>query len=547
MTVSKKALQEELDALRAKYEESEELLHAIRTGGVDGLLVQSPEGPRVYTLKSAEHPYRMMVEQMHEGAATLDPTGVLLYANRRLAELIDAPLERLVGFPFLPHVDLPFRERFEELLGEERAQYEARILDGRGRAIPVNLSLSTLKADADRYVCLVVTDLTALKQNEDLRIAHAEAERVSRAKDEFMAMVSHELRTPMTSILGWASLVKITADDVRLTETGLDAILQSAKVQARLIDDLLDMSRLESGKLSVIFATLDFSELVRNAVETLRVTSKDKQVRIESHLPPERVLVRGDSNRLHQVVWNLLSNAFKFSRAGGQVDVHLVARDGAAELRVLDDGVGIDPSYLPRVFERFSQADTTTTRSFGGLGLGLSIVRHLVSVHKGTVEAYSEGENRGATFTVRIPLATGRQSDDVEAQPTLADLTGVTVLIVEDDLESRDFLAATVSRAGGRPLTAGNVGAAMQLLSIEQPDVVVSDIAMPGEDGLSFVRRLRTHDQERHTHTPVIAVSALGAPEAREKVLRAGFDVVLEKPVQALAFSRAVANALPGR
>ncbi|HMN96229.1 MAG TPA: ATP-binding protein [Phycisphaerales bacterium] len=368
---------------------------------------------------------------------------------------------------------------------------------------------------------------------ESERAARTEAERASRLKDEFVATVSHELRTPLNAVLGWVHILRRDTSHATL-ERGLEVIERNARTQAKLVEDLLDTSRALSGKLRLEIQRVDLAAVVESAVETIRPAATAKGVGLDVTTPLDRSPVAADPNRVQQVAWNLLSNAIKFTQRGGRVTVQLERSALHYRLVVADDGAGIPAEFLPHVFDRFRQSDASTTRPHGGLGLGLAIARHLVELHGGTIEAASEGAGRGATFTVTLPITTivpEAGSRRGEGDPQLR-LDGLDVLVVDDDSDARELIARLIEERGGRPRTAASVAEALGRCDERAPDMVVSDIGMPEEDGLELMRRIRQRDAALGRRTPAIAVSALARPEDRVLALDAGFDAHLAKPVE---------------
>ena len=378
---------------------------------------------------------------------------------------------------------------------------------------------------------------------ESERAARGAAELASRMKDEFLATLSHELRTPLSAILGWVHLLRgphVAPEELR---RGLDTIDRNARMQTQLIEDLLDMSRITSGKVRLDVQPVQPATFIEAALETVRPAAEAKGVRLTKVLDASAGPVYGDPARLQQVVWNLLNNAIKFTSRGGRVQVVLERVNSHVELSVADTGIGIEPGLLERVFERFTQADSSTTRRYGGLGLGLAIVKHLVEQHGGTVRAQSAGRDKGATFTIHLPLAVV-QSGAVEparrhpqAPPTVAadfkhvDLSGVTVLVVDDQPDARDLMARLLGDCGARVLTAGNAVEALALVEREKPDVLLSDIGMPDVDGYELLRRVRALGEARGGRVPAIALTAFARSEDRTRALHHGFRVHLAKPV----------------
>jgi PAS domain S-box-containing protein len=388
------------------------------------------------------------------------------------------------------------------------------------------------------------------------RAARAAAERASEMKDEFLATLSHELRTPLSGILGWAyALRRRAADDADLRH-GLEAIERNARVQTQLIEDLLDMSRITSGKVRLDIQPVDPVSFIEAALETVRPAADAKGIRLEKLLDPRAGPVSGDPNRLQQVIWNLLSNAIKFTPKDGKVQILLERVNSHIEINVTDTGTGIGPEFIGHVFERFRQADASTTRRFGGLGLGLSIVKSLVELHGGTVRVQSPGEGRGATFSVNLPLAVvhraAHSSERIHPRtpPVIAparvvganDLSGIKVLVVDDDGDARELIRRVLAEWGAEVYTAGTAAEALVLVEGRKPDVLVSDIGMPDMDGYELLRRVRTLGRARGGRLPAIALTAFARSVDRTRALLAGFQVHVSKPVEPAELVATVAN-----
>nr|WP_277877176.1 MULTISPECIES: ATP-binding protein [unclassified Leptolyngbya] len=397
----------------------------------------------------------------------------------------------------------------------------------------------------------IVLDITDRKRLEEQRLqllreqtARAEAESANRIKDEFLAVLSHELRSPLNPILGWAKLLRTQKLSESKTAQALETIERNAKLQSELIEDLLDVSRILQGKLSLNTVPVNLSTMIQAAIETVQLAAEAKSIAIEVTLEPQISQVLGDSNRLQQVVWNLLSNAVKFTPAGGKVEVRLESNEGDhtedsssftryAQITVTDTGRGIHPDFLPHVFECFRQADSATTRKFSGLGLGLAIVRHLVELHGGIVQADSPGEGLGATFTVRLPLMATPLIPKGETQPSIAaNLNGLQILVVDDDTDTREFVAFVLEQAGASILTAASASEAFTTLMQSQPHLLLSDIGMPDIDGYMLIRQIRALPPEQGSTIPAIALTAFAGEMNQQQALAAGFQKHLSKPIE---------------
>ena len=382
------------------------------------------------------------------------------------------------------------------------------------------------------------------------RTARQAAEESNRLKDEFLATVSHELRTPLTAILGWSRLLEGGTLDDTVTQQAVEVIWRNAKAQAQIVDDILDVSRIITGNLYIDLHPLEVVPVVDNAINVVRPTADAKGIKIEKYFDSAPAMISGDGNRLQQVVWNLLSNAVKFTDSGGRVCVKVARVGGAVEVSVSDTGRGISKEFLPYVFDRFRQADSTTTRQHGGLGLGLAIARHLVEIHGGTINAESRGEGRGATLTIRLPLiaTTAAAKGFVEPEqhklarsPQL--LSGLNVLVVDDDSDTLTLMATALKRRHANVTAVSSAGEAIQEITRKRPDVLVSDIAMPDEDGYGLIKKVRSLENGVSENIPAVAITAYAKEEDRERALSAGFQIYLAKPVELTELISVVARA----
>jgi PAS domain S-box-containing protein len=435
-----------------------------------------------------------------------------------------------------------------------------------GRLINVSLVISPVKDRSGKIVgaSKVARDITERKlierERERLlaleRESRERAEEASRLKDEFLAVVSHELRSPLNAIMGWASVLR-TRDLDEETARAIETILRNAQTQNQLIGDLLDVSRIVSGQLRLNIRPFELVSVINAAIEVIRPSADAKSIRIRTQLDPSVGPVTGDPDRLQQVFWNLLSNAVKFTPAGGRIQIRLQRANSHAEFTVSDTGKGIDRKLLPYVFERFRQGDSSTTREYGGLGLGLAIVRHLVELHGGVVHAHSEGEGKGAEFVVELPFSlASRRAASIEraAAPsagevlggTMPVLDGLRILFVDDERDAREVVTAIFRETGAEIATASNVEQALQLLESFKPNILISDIGMPAEDGYGLIRRVRGLPADRGGTIPAIALTAFARTQERLKVLSAGYQMHVPKPLQPLELAIVVAS-LTGR
>ncbi|MUL38279.1 hypothetical protein BWI75_18570 [Gloeocapsopsis sp. AAB1 = 1H9] len=369
-----------------------------------------------------------------------------------------------------------------------------------------------------------------------------QAKEANRIKDEFLAVLSHELRSPLNPILGWAKLLLSKKLDETKTRQALITIERNAKLQSELIEDLLDVSRILQGKLSLNISPVGLASTIGAATETVRLAAEAKSVTVEANLDSEVGQILGDATRLQQVVWNLLSNAVKFTPAGGRVEVRLEQIDDQAQITVRDTGKGIAADFLPYVFDYFRQADSTTTRKFGGLGLGLAIVRHLVELHGGTVWAESQGEGLGATFVVRLPLMPIQPTHDskLDTPSYTLDLTDIQVLVVDDEADSREFIAFVLEQGGAQVRTAASAIEAFSVLTQSNPDVLLSDIGMPDIDGYTLMQQVRSLPAEQGGKIAAIALTAYAGDFDRQQALKAGFQRHIAKPIEPQALIEAI-------
>jgi PAS domain S-box-containing protein len=394
--------------------------------------------------------------------------------------------------------------------------------------------------------------------------ARKEAETANRAKDEFLATVSHELRTPLNAIAGWVQILHRNPLDPDSFAQGIERIDRNVKVQSKIIEDILDVSRIITGKLNIDVTTVNLVPVIEGALDAVRLAADAKAIRLQSTLNYPEGLISGDPNRLQQVVWNLVSNAIKFTPEGGTVDVRLERIGTQAEITITDTGKGISPEFLPFVFDRFRQADSTSTRTHGGLGLGLAIVRHLVEIHGGTVQASSRGDGQGATFTVRLPIITNRSEEAPAAQSIerlpnasltsepppvvneVSDINGLRVLVVDDEAEAREMLEIMLKQFGAEVRVSASAQEVLEMLEGWIPEVMVSDIGMPDEDGYSLIHKIRKLVPEDGGEIPAVALTGYAGAEDRQRLLSAGYQVHLTKPVELVELVNTIAR-LAGR
>jgi PAS domain S-box-containing protein len=559
-------------------------------------------------LAESEHAFRQLADAMPQIVFAARPDGHVDYFNRQWYEYTGLPEGVDTGIEHWRHVHTEEGlGRVAEVWGESlrtgapyEIEYKLRRRDGTyrwhlGRALPVR--------DAEGRIVRWFGTNTDIHDQKELqeekesllqseRAARQEAERAGRMKDEFLATLSHELRTPLNAILGWAQILRTGHADAEDLAQGLETIERNARAQTQIIEDLLDMSRIISGKVRLDVRRLDLAPLVQGAIDTVRPAADAKGVRLHvATVGPSCPAVSGDAGRLQQVFWNLLSNAVKFTPRGGRVDVTLRCEDNGeggggsdARVTIADTGEGIDPSFLPYVFDRFRQADASTSRQHGGLGLGLSIVRHLVELHGGTVHAASDGQGRGSSFVVTLPLfpptasvdgengkgvggssgvatpvspglgvggngdgvATAAASDAPVSLPGSVTLHGVRALVVDDEPDSRELVRRLLADCGAEVVTAGSANDALRVARETRPTVLITDVGMPGEDGYSLIRRIRSLPHADGGNVPAIALTAYARVEDRTRAMLAGFQMHLSKPVESAELIVTVAS-LVGR
>jgi signal transduction histidine kinase/ActR/RegA family two-component response regulator len=420
-------------------------------------------------------------------------------------------------------------------------------------------AISNQENNSECYALISVQDVTDLtfrvreyQQVRDRAIAEAQerkkaqelAESANRVKDEFLAIVSHELRTPLNPILGWSQLISQgKLSEVNLNK-GLEAIKRNANLQLQLIDDLLDVSRILRGKLNFNWEILELALIVNSALDTIQLTAETKSIAISFNTDDSNALVRGDPTRLQQVVWNLLANAIKFTPEGGQIDVNLSAIDSHIRLEVKDTGKGINAEFLPYVFESFRQADTSTTRKFGGLGLGLAICRHLVELHGGKIWAESQGEGQGATFGFELPILNTSDSEIPQQQSlnktTVYDLSNLNILVVDDEPDTLEFLSFFLSEQGANIQAVKSVAEAIACFNSTIPDLIISDLGMPDRDGYNLIQYVRSLPPEKGRDIPAIALTAYATEKTRTQVLQAGYQIHLSKPTNTTKLLEAI-------
>jgi PAS domain S-box-containing protein len=523
---------------------------------------------------TAEH-MRAVLDGALEAVIGMDATGRVTFWNPMATQMFGWSREEALG-QILSDLIIPPALREAHQLGLERYARtgEASLLNRRlevtglrkdGTEFPVELAVTPLREGEYITFHAFIRDITESKRAEaeregllaDTEHARDQAEAASQAKDQFLATLSHELRTPLTAIVGWVYLLRAGQLDPETIARGLQTIERNAMLQAQLVSDILDMTRIMAARFRLVVRPVDLTPLLAAAIDSLMPAARAKGLRVQPVLDPSAGPVLGDPDRLQQVFWNLLSNAIKFTAEGGRVQVKLAVVDGSAEVTVEDDGVGIPADFVPHVFELFRQRDSSNTRAHGGLGLGLSVVRHLVELHGGTVVAESPGEGRGATFTVRLPLLKAADQtvprssaeappDVAPPAPDLPSLEGVTVLLVDSGQGVREVVTDVLRRSGARVETAGSSQEALDVLLRVRPDMLVTEIDLPDESGYALLRKVRSLPEDGGGRTPAAVLTTHSRVEDRVEALLAGFQMHLAKPVQPAELVAVVAN-LVGR
>lgn len=518
----------EMEELRRRLEEAEETLRAIRSGEVDALVVEGADGEQIFTLQGADHSFRILIEAMHQGAATLSGDGTVLYCNRSFAEMLNTPHEKVVGATitrFLSHSD---RSLLESLLIKARSQStqtELQLHAGDGTIRPVHLALNPFTLMHDSAICMIVTDLTEQKKHQDLQATN-------RRKDEFLAMLAHELRNPLAPILNAVAILNtLDQEDEKLAYAN-EIIKRQAHHLSRLVDDLLDLSRISLGKVKLQKERVELAEILARAVETSKPLIDARKHHLTLRLPPKGLWLDADATRLSQVVSNLLTNAAKYTEEGGALSLTTERDEGGVVIRVRDNGMGIPAELLPHVFDLFIQGDRSLARSEGGLGIGLTLVRRLAEMHGGTVQALSDGPGRGSEFILRLPVMAEQDLPREKQSGRTEEMNGhrsQRILVVEDNKDGADSLAMYLGMLGHQVSVAYNGSEALGLAEKRPYHAVLLDIGLPGINGYDVAKRLR--NLRGYESTMLVALTGYGQDEDRQRSLEAGFQHHLVKPV----------------
>jgi PAS domain S-box-containing protein len=499
-----------------------------------------------------------MIGSAMDAIITIDANQRVMIFNAAAEKMFCCPAHEAIG----QSIDRFIPERFHAAhRGHIRAFEETGVTDrsmgalgalfgfrADGHEFPIEASISQIEVKGEKLFTVILRDITERKRAEHeheqlLSSEHAartEAELANRTKDEFLATVSHELRTPLNAMVGWARMLRAGKLDEDKVNHAIEIIDRNAKAQAKLIEDILDVSRIVAGKVRLDPLPVELRQIIEAAVDSIRPAADSKQVQLKLDLDSAMGMVSGDPARLQQVVWNLLSNAIKFTPNDGQVEIQLKEIGANVQISVSDTGEGIMAEFLPHIFDRFRQADSSTTRKHGGLGLGLAIVRHLVELHHGTVDAYSAGQRQGARFTVTLPIMRVHMKEpvehyglgDSERKQSKVALNGLRILYVEDDVDSRQALAAVLMQYDAEVRTVATVHEALGLLTNWRPDLLISDIGLPDEDGYDLIRKVRARQPEDGGTIPAIALTGYAGVSEHELALSAGYQKYLVKPIK---------------
>lgn len=548
-----------IDEELRKYQNHLEEMVAVRTNEItntnEQLQQEILQRQRILEiLRQSEERYRYLAEAIPQLVWTTDANGESDFFNQNWCEYTGLTFEQSLGSGWLAALHPEDVQNADEVWSDavkNRTIYnnEYRFKRAFDNSYRWQLARGLPLKDEQGFVVKwfgTCTDIHEQKQILEERahlleleqVARAKAETANRIKDKFLAVLSHELRTPLSAILGWSKLLQTRVLDQAKISEALATIERNAILQVQLIEDLLDISRILQGKLTLNITKINLESTVLSALETMHLAAETKLIEVNTAFAPDVGQVMGDSTRLQQIVWNLLSNAIKFTPKGGKVEVRLELADGYAQIIVSDTGKGISAEFLPYVFDYFRQADSTSTRSFGGLGLGLAIVRNLIEMHGGIVKADSHGEGKGAIFTVSLPLLPDESPSLIDEQnypvflpPNSLPLTGIRVLVVEDDADSRDFITFVLEQDGAFVIPVSSAFEALQTLAEVKPNVLVSDIGMPDMDGYMLIHQLRTWASEQGGQIPAIALTAFARNDDQQKALKAGFQMHLSKPI----------------
>jgi len=525
--------EQEFSDMSDRLREAQETLEAIQSGAVDAVVVKGNSGSQIYSLAGAEQRYRVYVEQMQEGAITVSEGGLILYCNQRFADMVKLPLEQVIGADIANHFPGDIWKILSRVFTShgEVVKQESLLQSRDSSTLSVHLTASRMPALEQNIICVVVTDLTEQKERQKLRLAKDVAEKASLAKDDFLAALSHELRTPLTPVLMAVVALDENPELPDHVRRDLAMIRRNVELEARLIDDLLDLTRIAKGKLELRLETMDVHIVVRRALEICRADFEAKHLLFELHLDALETVTQGDAVRLEQALWNLIRNAIKFTPEGGRVTI----RTGNPSpqrlwVQVRDTGIGFDPRDSDKLFGAFEQGGRHITRQFGGLGLGLAIGTAILVAHGGTIRADSKGLNLGATFTLELPLRSLAPLPLLPVTPVPGvpvEIRRLRILLVEDHKDTRAMLQLYLQAAKNDVTSAATARQALEIADMQKFDLVVSDLGLPDEGGgFALMSRLRDRYGLKG-----IAVSGYGMEEDVSRSVAAGFTHHLTKPI----------------
>jgi len=546
-------LERENAQLRERLVDAEAVIQAIRHGEIDAVVVNSSEGARIFTLEGSDHPYRMLVESMNEGAATLSEAGVILFSNPRLAALLGTTPAELAGTRLASWIGGGERAQFERLLRDSRdrsVSSDLTLCAGKVDSLPVRVSLSSLVVKGMRCCCAVLTDMSLAKHHaalaasaEYVRQVNDRLREADKRKDEFLATLAHELRNPLAPIRAAAHMLKkLDLKDERVLRAREVIERQSAHM-TRLIDDLLEMSRITQGKFDLQRRPESLTAIIAGVVQSAQSAMDARQHQFQIEVAADPLLMEADAIRIAQAVGNVIENATKYTPPGGRIALRLTGAGQQAVIRVQDNGIGIEPDMAARIFDMFVQAENGDRRPNGGLGIGLALTRKLIEMHGGTITVSSAGLGKGAEFEIRLPLSAS-QSNQAAAAPVLNRAPAATrrVLIVDDNADAADSLCALLQMSGHEAKTVYRGADALREMISFHPDVVLLDIGLPDLDGYEIARRARASLGERCPS--LVALSGWGREEDREQAFEAGIPVHLTKPVDVSTLERVLENSV---
>jgi PAS domain S-box-containing protein len=537
--------QDTLQALNAqlltRLEEAEETIRAIQQGAVDAFVLEELGKHRVYTLEGADRPYLLFIEQMQQGVATLHVDGAIVYCNRRLAEILGMPHERVVGALLREFVVPDDRAAYDAMFqhGDPRhAGGEVRLRNPDSGSVPAHLTFHVLPVDARKLIGVFVTDLTIQKQHEQLTAAQEALREADRRKNEFLATLAHELRNPLAPIRNAVTILRLAGGDQTVVQATSEMLERQVGQMVRLVDDLLDISRITRNKIDLRKERVDLGTVIEQAVECARPVCDDMDHELSIVLPEEPVYVDGDPVRLTQVFANLLDNGCKYMDRGGRITLTVDASGEDVRVRVKDQGMGIAADQLTRIFDMFTQVDSSLERARSGLGIGLTLVTNLVQMHGGRVEVHSEGEGKGSEFVVYLPIQ--NEPAALKTSPP-AEQSSMTykILVVDDNRDSAESLAQLLKLTGHETYTALDGLQAVEVAAKIRPEVVLLDIGMPKLNGYDACRRIRTEPWSKGMM--LIAQTGWGQDDDRQRTEQAGFDGHLVKPVDPSALMKLLA------